>query len=325
MIKQTPSLQRTMRLSLAVAAGFLSYSLTAQITYYSRGTDFPTSGANWNTARDGSGTNGFSTTYRSASNDLVITGLSTGMYFNNTSASYDSFDGNSYLFENGSVMTNRTNTSNSYADWNGGDLTVDTGATFEIRNRYSKNDGILSSSDFSGGFRGSANFNLASGSILLLDQGSSLSHGTFDFGLNIVGDGTIDFDFANANLNWLFTGLTNDFTGVLRGDTFNGAIQIADGTNTLAAIELGRGDGTRDGKIDLAGQFSVGALSIDNISIASGVYTYEDLVDLDAGFANNLIDNGGTIYIGQAIPEPSAFALIAGGLGLAWVIVRRRK
>lgn len=313
-------MKKTTLLTLAAAVSIGAF-VQAQTTFYSQGNNFPTSGANWNTARDGTGTGGNSQTYRFSGNDLVITANSTQMYFNSYNNStdkipepYDTFDGNSYLFENGAIMTNRSNSSNSYATWNGGNLTVDANATFAILNQY--NGGAA---NIAGGFQGTADVILGSTSTLQLDTRFSASNGIFDFGLNIVGSGTVDFDFANADATWLFTGLTNDFTGVLQGDTFNGAIQIADGTNTLATLALGRGDGTRDGKIDLAGQFSVGALSIDNISVASGVYTHADLVTLDAGFANNLIDNGGTIYVGQAIPEPSTITLLIlsfAGLGL---------
>jgi hypothetical protein len=288
---------RTTILALAIMAGLAMQTQAA--TYYSQGTKYVASGSNWNTARDGTGSVGFSSTYRSAANDIVMqTNLL--FYYNASTAPLDDFNANSYTMESNVTMRARDATATNYASFNNGDITVDAGQTLTILNATTVGAG-----NSAGGITGSADLILASGTTLVLDQAASGSSGDFEFGLNVVGSGLIDLDYANADCNWLFTGLSSEFAGEIRGDTFNGYMELAAGDGAAGAtVKLGRSAGDRTGKLNVTNTFSVGELLIDGETVSNGIYTVTDLVATNAGYADNLIDNGGTVYVGQTIFVP---------------------
>jgi hypothetical protein len=293
--------------------------------YYSQGTRYLTSGANWNTESDGSGSSGFSATYRHPDNDIVMQQPVDFFFFNASAAPYDPFNANSYLVEDGVVFKNRDTGATSYATFNGGDITVASGGTMTIQNSTTVGAG-----NSAGGFNGSASLNLASGTTLVLDQSSSQSSGDFEFGLNVVGGGAIDLDYANDACNWYLSALSSDFTGVIRGDTFNGSLRLAAGDGAINAdLIISRSNLDKTCTLDMDSSFSVDTLKIDGETVTAGIYTYAELVafgDTFGGgvdFSDNLIDNGGTVYIGQVIPEPATLGMIT-AFGGSILFIRRR-
>ena len=157
-------------------------------------------------------------------------------------------------------MKQRNNTdATNFAYFNNGDITVDGGGILRVLNAHS-----ASTNDIVGGILGSAKLNLASGTILNLDSSSSSSSGGLEFGLDIVGDGDIDFEYANDTTWFYMSGLTSNFTGRVLGDTFNGEVRFAAGNGAInAEVQIGRSQQDKTCKLDLDTDFSVGTLKID--------------------------------------------------------------
>ncbi len=281
--------------------------------YYSRqaaNPAFPGSGTSWNLERDGSGAAGVSSTYGNPSHDIVF---QTNLVMYSTVSTGDlNWSANSYTMENGATLRNR---SSEYANFNNGNITV-TGATVKFLNGSTAGAGNLA-----GGVIGTAKLLLGSNT-LLLDQSSSASSGIFKFGLDVVGNGTIDLNLSNANCTWLLSNLSTNFTGQIRGDKFSGVVQFAEGNGAINADLYVADNDTRTSRLDLTGEFSVRTLRIEGTVITNGVYTYSDLISFGDGvsknFADNLIENGGKIYVGmEVIPEPATIGLfIMSSVGL---------
>lgn len=290
---------------LMATAGSLS-----AVTYYSTDADTnPTSGSTWNTQADGLGTNGFSTTYTNAASDIII---QSGDTVDAPRTVVDlTWAANSYTL-NGTLRAG-LNAGTSTQTFNTDIAVAASGAAITIGH----GDVTLT---------GTGNLQLGTGT-MVLQHSSSTSAGSMDFGLNIVGSGIIDFGHLDADLGGItFSNLSSDFTGILGANNGNDTqLNFAAGDGALGAtLRIGRNDDTKLIKLNLDGNFSFNSLVIDGDTIAAGVYTVTDLVALNATYANNLIDNGGTVYVGQAIPEPSTYAMIGGLLALGYVMVRRR-
>jgi hypothetical protein len=88
----------------------------------------------------------------------------------------------------------------------------------------------------------------------------------------------------------------------------NWSFSAGDGTGT---------DSNTDGPFDLANVVSGGSLTGTGSIFASAASTF------NLNGANNPTFGAPSLEIGL-VPEPSAFALIAGCFGMAWVMVRRR-
>lgn len=290
---------------IAIAAPQLSAA-----SYYTTGvSQHPTSGSAWNTQADASGLNGSSTTYTNAANDLTVQSIHTLRTHANDDNVTTVWDSNSIVlngtFQSGAKL-NTTSTFNT-------DITITTGAKWLI----ASNEATVN---------GSGNL-ILSNQTLIMQNSSSGSTGSLNFGLNITGSGTIDLGHASANLGYIaFNNLSSDFTGTINASKANDmTLKFSSGNGAISTnLLLGRGGNDKLVKLDLNGNYSLGSLKIDNISIADGTYTYADLVALNATFADNLIDNGGLLSVGVvAVPEPATSALF-GLAGLTFLARRRR-
>lgn len=293
----------------------LSPGLTAATFYTTGSSSFPTTGSAWNTQSDGTGSSGSSGTYNAGTNDLVFqAGDSMFTARNTTAFAYNAL---SYMLDGG-ILDNGTNSNNSIGTFSGGDITVTAnGGIF----RHATNGGIGVPS---GGIGGSANLQLGANTVSF-GNSSSGNSGIYDFGLNIVGAGTFDFVFTPSGITWYFSNLSSDFTGTLLGDTFSGILRLAPGNGASnTSVIIGDTNPARTGRLDLMGDFSVGSLTLETENIANGIYTYSDLITLNPNYADHLIDNGGTVYVGVAIPEPSTSVAAVGGLFIVLLSARRR-
>lgn len=84
--------------------------------------------------------------------------------------------------------------------------------------------------------------------------------------------------------------------------------------------------------IVLEGNSSLGGLAVgDSIGVTATSSSTLELGDFTVGFTtgagtwdNILVGTSGSLQLASVVPEPSAFALLAGSFGMAWVMVRRR-
>ncbi|WOO39614.1 hypothetical protein [Rubellicoccus peritrichatus] len=301
-------------LAYSIFPALMFSSASAQTTFFSQtaGSANPASGASWNTAANGSGSNGNSGTYNAGTNNLVFqTGVSIA-----TSRSTVGFDFNavSYQLDGGALR----NLINEIGTFSGGDITVTSnGGTFHQA-------ASVGAGNAGGGVAGPSSLVLGSNTVFL-GSASSGASGVYDFGLNVNGDGTLDLGFSNAATSFAFSNLSSDFSGTVLGDTFNGSISFAAGNGALSTnVVIGRALNDRFGKLDLVGDFSVASLSIDGENIATGIYTQSDLVAINATYADNLIDNGGRVFVATSIPEPSHVGILLCFTAALVVIARKR-
>lgn len=300
----------------AISAFAISASSLSATTYYSTITEAsPTSGSAWNTQADGLGDSATSTSHSSGTNNFVLqTGHTQRMPTNSGDSFWDT-DASGVTMQTGSVFI--VNRGPGYtANFAGGDIFVEGTATME-----SKQDAADATS-LAFRLAGTSKIQLGSNTLNFDADGTGIHR----FGLNVVGDGTIDFVFSDVTATTVLEDLSSDFTGRILADTMNGVLQFGAGNGAINAdVRIGRTAGDRFGKLDIVGAFSVGELRFDNISVANGVYTASDLIAAYGNAADNILDNGGTVYVGQTIPEPSTYAMIAGALALMSVMVRRRR
>ena len=169
------------------------------------------------------------------------------------------------------------------------------------------------------------------------------------------GTGTIEGDISNTNTNgmnllkegsgvWTLTG-ANSYTGT----TTVSAGELATGTSgnfgmgagfasnvivTTGILTLGNAASIADTamltftnsastfiKLNFTGIELLGGIADANTSIASGIYSASALNDF---FGGNVFSGTGSLAFG-AIPEPSACALIFGGVGIAVVALRKHR
>jgi hypothetical protein len=134
----------------------------------------------------------------------------------------------------------------------------------------------------------------------------------------------------------LANGFNNEGTFNFSGSADVNAVSSG-ASNNDRFFNFGAGNGT----VDFTGNFNTQNLILDWVSgsgfsftaatISSAGTTYEELwsagnllVDgaQSGAFADNFSVSGATLTL---VPEPSAYALLAGLLGLTWVMIRRRK
>lgn len=135
-----------------------------------------------------------------------------------------------------------------------------------------------------------------------------------------------------------------DYTFRASGSTenFTGAWILNDGTNRFGASGLGASLGLADfdqaelriddtvatSSLEVDRDIYVNELRITDTSgintITSGTFSGTSLTDLTPD--GSIVDQGGTLFVGQTapIPEPSAFALLA-GVSSALLVLRRRR
>jgi hypothetical protein len=152
--------------------------------------------------------------------------------------------------------------------------------------------------------------------------------------LRAVGGSTLDF-----------SGGTADFSGIVFDQSANTSAVSFSGTASFTAGTFGNNTGTQNISIGLgSGSISATTLNSSSLSfdwtsgsdftiIASSIdsgSTWEDLWTAGkltvggvsgSSFGDNFVDTAGTLSL---VPEPSAFALLSGLLGLTWVMVLRR-
>ncbi|MBW8781694.1 MAG: autotransporter-associated beta strand repeat-containing protein [Verrucomicrobia bacterium] len=263
--------------------------------------------------------------------------------------------GNPYVYANGSnvatlTMTGGSLTTNSThnENWHGGlsmasgyDGAVGGTATFNL------NGGTLTtlyvfSETTGGGTKGTSTFNFNGGTLK-----ASGSYGAFMEGLtraNVRNGGaivdtnsfnvTIAQDLVHSNIggdNAIDGGLTKQGLGTLTltgANTFTGSIHVNAGTLSInsafiantASVYLLTG-GTLD--LNYSGSDTIVGLFIDGA--AQNVGTWGSLSS-SADFKSALITGNGLLNItSSAIPEPSTYAIAAGGLALVGAMVVRRR
>ena len=159
--------------------------------------------------------------------------------------------------------------------------------------------------DDSSGFFPSANLSSNTADIVADDSGlTSLGGGS---GFLVAGNpdaGTATLTFTNLNLSGL-TGTQLDFAALTQN--FDGSSGINFGGDLGGILNLSGSDAA----------YSVDASALDGISNASFTMSFSNLNTVE----NIALDN---IQI-TAVPEPSAFAVLAGLVALGFVAVRRRK
>ena len=297
-----------MKKMLIVATTLAAFAAHAA-TYYTTGSVWPDSGGSWNTAADGTGAAGFSSTYKAPSNDLVVQSAHTLGFTDPTPLD---FGGGSYTLEAGSTMMVRHSATSTF---NGGDWT----ALGDINFRSDNAAGVGVAS---GNLIGTAKIQLGANTLSIAHQWGSTS-GIVNMGLGVVGNGTIDFLWMNAGNEWNLSNLSSEFTGTILLDSFSGVLSLGNGAPGASVVLAD--SNTRTGQLNMDSNYSVGALSIENEAIAAGTYTHAQLLTIGttAGkdFSDNLIDNGGSITV---IPEPATMGLFALA-GTALFFSRRMK
>ena len=279
--------------ALAVV-GLLNAGTAQAATYYSEaGTVFASSGGNWNTHPDGSsGSSGYSSTYKSGHN-LVLQSHSSfkmaGSYYSDNpwNASSYSLGGATLFFD-----------STGSGTFNGGDITVTT-------------NGVLKTSG-SAFINGSSTLQLGTKTLSFTTSNGSTA-GTFEFGLNVSGGGDLDLGTTPSGMIWEFSNLSTLFTGRVLADTFSGIIRFAAGDDARETELVLAADAAKTGRLDVNGLFSLDSLTIEGIVIPAGVYDYADLIAVGTAssktFSDNLVDNGGTVYVGVLVNAETIIAV----------------
>ncbi|CAA6677714.1 MULTISPECIES: PEP-CTERM sorting domain-containing protein [unclassified Lentimonas] len=189
--------------------------------------------------------------------------------------------------------------------------------------------------DFNG--RESSLWSNTAGTRTVFTVGDGTGGGTEDVTLNLTG---LTFISRHA------TGATNNFLVNSDGTlNFNAGVDFRYGTTTdrLATITIAGGDVSFAGGLtnftDNTGtyvDFTIvgGSFSALYSSTAGGGYVDKDAVETALTAGTNWKNNfGGTFEVTEsgggftvtAVPEPSSYALLAGLLGMSYVMVRRRK
>ena len=147
---------------------------------------------------------------------------------------------------------------------------------------------------------------------ILFNQISSGSAGSLHFELPIIGDGTVSFKYIDNSIGSLhFSEITQEFTGTFDASLGNDVtLRFSENSDTSkATLQLGRKKGDRHLKLNLAGSLHFHKVAIQDVVLASGSYSYHQLIELGTSkglnFANNLIDNGGTLTVGTSAAAPS--------------------
>jgi autotransporter-associated beta strand protein len=134
---------------------------------------------------------------------------------------------------------------------------------------------------------------------------------TFASGLTLAGTSVTTFDIDGAN----FTGVTLSTAESL---TYNGALSISfTGTAIPGTYDLFNFTDTNTGSF--TGVSISGSYSIPVMNNNSGIWT-----GTSDGFDFTFTQSSGDLLI-SAVPEPSAFALLAGLAGIGYVGLRRRR
>ena len=275
------------------------------VPYYSTpGNVYAGSGPAWNSAADGSGNNGSSASYKAG----VELHLQAGSKFISKGSYYASspWDASAYYWQGATLALE----GGASVNFTGGDINFTAAST------------ILSGGGTSLGGTSTAHLN---GNTLTFSQTFSGANGALDFNLNIVGSGSLDLSYSNSALVYNFNALNENFTGNILGDKFHGTVHFKEGDGAINTGLILARDATADGKLDLDGMFSVSSLKIENVVFADGAYNYAELLAVGSAngknFADNLVNNGGKIFIGQVVsgsisatPEPASYALLIIGI-----------
>lgn len=273
-------MMKTLKITSAILMAFSAASLSAATFYSDAKQSNPHSGKAWNTQADGLGTAGFSTTYTNAENDIIIQ----AEHIIDVPKSMDTtWSAKSYTLKGTfRALDEKTSTFTT-------DINAANGAAWTVGNNHA----IVA---------GTANFIIGANTVAFTNS-SSKSAGALEFGLNIVGSGMIDFKYANSAMQGFhFRNITSDFTGTFNAGRSNDIIlRFTSGEGTKKSkLILGRGEGDKVSKLYLDGDVYFQSVKIDGKKIPKGSYTYQDLIALSDGYANNLLDNGGTLHV--AIP-----------------------
>ena len=281
-------------------------------TYYNTGTPWPDSGGSWNTQADGLGSAGFSGTYTSADNDLIVRFIS---------ESGDSGLEQMGMSDNGLRLA-----------WGANSLTLHTNINFEIRSvaptawgadfdnvdiyiegtNVNITSGVAAACTNDANISGTGRIHVVAGRALTFRHAFSSVLGRVEFNLEFFGDGEINFDFSKAGLTWYMGGVSTNFTGQWDMAKMGGIVQLPAGDGLILADVTLADDSGRTGQIDMNADFAFGTFSIEGVVIPNGSYTKAELVSYCIGFGaavgDNLIDNGGKIFVGQSSLPVSTYA-----------------
>lgn len=229
--------------------------------------------------------------------------------------------GNDYTV--GSAFTVRTPQANNPADFAGDSLTIEGNFFLKHSGSVTIDNLILSGATVSNQGFGSSNVNMTlGGNISLVSATTSTIEGGSNVDRDITlaslisGDGNLDIvSLSDSGSSVFLTNASNSFTGLVTvQDT--GVLDFDYDHNTTASLSIASG-----GLLNLDQVLTFSSLDLLGNAIGAGTYDVSDFTALDSNYTALFVDGGGSITV---IPEPSAFAMFSGIVGVGLCLVKRR-
>ena len=247
--------------------------------------------------------------------------------------------GHDLVIQAGHRMRVHQNADNTTTEWNAASITlagefhtghkVNANTTFNSTINVQGSEAKWLIGNHSSRVYGSGKLNVSGDSKLLIKSSSSKSTGSLQMDLEIVGNGTIAFDYAADTLGTIgFGNVSSAFTGVFDARFANDVTLSFGGSDTYnSSLILGRGEGDKLVKLDMSQDVAFKEVTIEGVDIAAGSHTRDELIAIGAengkDWSKNLTDGDGKLHVGVMIPEPSTVGLL--GLGGLALLLRRRR